>query len=143
MQFFEELGLIGLFLVSFLAATILPFSSEAILAIMVSDSKSLISLLVVASLGNILGGMFNYYIGHLGKLSWAEKYLKITKRDIDKWCIKIERFGSILAFFCWLPVIGDPLALALGYFRVSPLKVLIYLSLGKTLRYGVVIYLLT
>jgi membrane protein YqaA with SNARE-associated domain len=140
MQFLEDWGIFGLFMASFLAATFLPFSSEALFAYMVNEGKTVSVLILVATIGNSLGGLFNYWIGHMGKLEWAQKYLKISKESVDKWCLRIEKHGSLLAFLCWLPIIGDPLALALGYFRVSIGKVAFFLTLGKFIRYLVIVY---
>lgn len=141
MQFFEDWGLFGLFMASFLAATFLPFSSEALFAYMVNKGMNTELLIIVATIGNSLGGLFNYWIGHMGKLEWAQRYLKISKSAVDKWCHRIQSYGSLLAFLCWLPVIGDPLALALGYFRVSFVKVAIFLTVGKLVRYLVLVYI--
>ena len=143
MQFLEQWGILGLFLASFGAATILPFSSEALFAYMVSQGKSIYLLIFVATVGTSLGGLFNYWIGHLGNLSWAYKYLKISKESVYKWQNRLEKHGSVLAFLCWLPIVGDPLSLALGYFRVGFWKVALFLSLGKLCRYLFVYYVVT
>lgn len=143
MQIFQDLGVLGLFLASFLAATFLPFSSEAIFAYMVSQGDRIEILILVATIGNSLGGLFNYWIGLFGKLEWAERYLKITHEQIKKWQLKIEKRGSLLAFLCWLPIVGDPLALALGYFRVPFYKVAIFLTLGKMCRYLFIVYVVS
>jgi len=140
MQFLEEWGLLGLFIASFAAATILPFSSEALFAFLVSKGEQQYLLIFVATLGNSLGGLFNYWVGRLGKLDWASRYLKISSSNVLKWRNVLEKYGSLLAFLCWLPIIGDPLALALGYFRISFWKVLVFLSLGKLARYLVIYF---
>jgi membrane protein YqaA with SNARE-associated domain len=136
---FESLGLFGIFLISFLAATILPVSSElAVIAAVQKFDPTLI--LIFASLGNILGSCLNFYIGHIGKLDWAHKYLKVSYEQIHKWQKRISKYGNLLAFLCWLPVVGDIIAIALGYFRMSFKGFLVYMSLGKVLRYAVIIY---
>ena len=134
-QFIEELGYFGLFCASFLAATFLPFSSEAIFTAMGLNHFNPVVLVIVAGVGNTFGGMFNYLIGFFGKLDWAEKYLNISHYQILKWKKYFSKYGAGLAFFCWLPIIGDPLALALGYFKTSWKKVLIYMLIGKVIRY--------
>ena len=130
----ESLGLIGLFLATFLAATILPFSSEAILLFFLSKNVDPILCLTIATLGNSLGGLTNYVLGRLGNPLWLTyigvKQDKILKRE--KWAIK---YGSFLAFFSWTPFIGDPLLVVLGYFRSKPLPTLLWMTTGKLLRY--------
>jgi membrane protein YqaA with SNARE-associated domain len=143
MQFLEEISYLGLFISSFLAATFLPFSSEAIIsALYLKNQQTFLLLIIIASIGNTLGGMFNYAIGHFGKLEWAEKYLKIKQENLKRYQEIINKWGSLLAFFCWLPIIGDPLSLALGYFRVPWQKTLLFMLLGKVLRYLILLEIL-
>lgn len=141
MDFIQEYGAWGLFFISFAAATILPFSSEVFLysAVKIGLPKDVIFL--SASTGNFLGGVSCYYLGHLGKLSWCEKYFKISKDDIYRWQHRIQDFGPVLALLTWLPIIGDPLAVALGYFRCRPAYVFASMYVGKAARYVVVIWL--
>lgn len=135
------MDLIITFFGSFLAATVIPFSSEAILIGFLINGSPPLFLLLFATLGNSLGAMFNFYIGKLGHLVWAEKYLKIRKESIYKFQKNIIKHGALLGFFCWLPVIGDPLSLALGFFRVPFVKFVFSMCFGKFLRYFVIIYL--
>ena len=125
-----------IFLASFLAATILPFSSEALFVYLQYKGVNPLGLLLLASLGNFLGGLTCFYMGKLGKLEWCSKYLRIKKESIDKWQSKINKRGEMLALLCWLPAVGDPLAVGLGYFRCSLGKVAIYMFIGKFLRYA-------
>jgi membrane protein YqaA with SNARE-associated domain len=139
MEWWLEWGYLGLFFASFLAATILPFSSEVLLALMLDGSFSKMGVLVSATAGNWLGGVSSYILGYLAKWKWIEKLLRTKPADIHRFKEKIERFGSIIAFFCWLPFIGDVLAIALGVFRVHTTKVLIWMLVGKFLRYLVIV----
>lgn len=131
---------LSLFLSSFLAATFLPFSSEAVLGGLVLAQKPWFILLILATIGNTLGGMFNFIIGYYGKLAWASKFLKIKEEKVLEFQQKIEKYNSLLALFCWLPVVGDPLALALGYFKVDWKKTVFFMAIGKGARYGLLIY---
>ena len=132
--------LLSLFFTSFLAATFIPLSSEVLLGVLLNEGHSKVSLLLIANLGNTLGGVFTFYIGYFSKLEWAEKYLRIKKAELLKWQELIRKYGAFLSFFCWLPVIGDPIAMALGYFKVSIKKALVPMLLGKGLRYLFLIY---
>ena len=135
-----SLGYLGLFLASFLAATILPFSSEALLSFMLLKSYSFETCILVATLGNTLGGMTSYYLGLLGKWSWLEKYFKITQKQVEYYQAFTKRFQVALAFFTWLPIIGDALAVCLGYMRLSWRKVCFWMLVGKACRYLVLGY---
>lgn len=125
----------GLFASSFLAATILPFSSEALLVALLLAGYSPVTCVVMATLGNGLGGMSSYGLGHLGNMAWIERYLRVEAEQIQRLRKHVVRFGSLLAFFSWLPVVGDLIAVALGFFKVWPPGVAVYMFAGKALRY--------
>lgn len=138
MEFFT-IGYTGLFLICFFSATILTFPSEVFLAYMLGKGYDPLTCLVLASIGNSLGGLTNYGIGRLGNPKWLRKLgmdeVKIQKREA-----LIQQYGSWMALFSWVPIIGDPLVICLGFFRVSFFRVLVLLVLGKFLRYLLVIY---
>lgn len=135
-----EYGYIGLFIASFLAATILPFGSEFVFVTLIALGLDPWTCTIVASVGNWLGGMTNYYLGRLGKIEWIEKYLKIKKERIDKIQQWLEGKGAAMAFFSFLPVVGDIIAVALGYMRANIYVVNISMFSGKFLRYVLIMY---
>ncbi|MDR0825444.1 MAG: DedA family protein [Prevotella sp.] len=137
---FVEYGYIGLFLASFLAATILPFGSEVVFVGLLAVGLNGWTCVVVASTGNWLGGMTNYYLGRLGKIEWIEKYLKVKQEKIDKTRHWLEGKGAAMAFFSFLPVVGDIIALALGYMRANVYIVNISMLSGKFIRYVLIMY---
>ena len=137
---FAEYGYIGLFIASFLAATILPLGSEVVFVALLAAGLNGWACVVVASGGNWLGGMTNYYLGHLGKIEWIEKYLKVKKEKIDKMQHWLEGKGAMMAFFSFLPVVGDLIALALGYMRANIYIVNIAMFSGKFIRYILIMY---
>ncbi len=130
-----QYGYWGFFFASFLSATILPFSSELILTGLLVAGASPLYCLILGTLGNTLGGLTCYWMGLFGKEEWLYKYLRVSTEDIDKRKNWIQRFGAFAAFFSFLPVIGDVINVALGYFRVCWWKVAVYMSLGKFTRY--------
>ncbi len=140
-DFINSTGLFGVFFVCFLAATILPFSSEIFVVTALKLGLGKIDVFWAASIGNTLGGVTCFYLGHLGKLIWIEKYLKISKEKIYSFKHRVNQFGALLAVLCWLPIIGDPLAVALGYFRCHPLLTIPSMFIGKAARYVFVIWL--
>ncbi len=136
----ETLGLVGLFLGTFLAATILPFSSEALLLFFLSKGIQPSVCLGVAIIGNSLGGVTNYALGRLGNPLWLT-YLGVKIETIIKRENWVVKYGSWLAFFSWIPLIGDPLLVALGYFRSRLIPTFSWMVIGKSLRY-LLIYLI-
>lgn len=134
-----DLGLPGLFLASFLAATLLPFSSEALLLAMTQGPWSSAALLVTAGVGNTLGGLTNYLIGRWLAAGRPVGRLRQDPAKAERWRRTVERYGAWCALLCWLPVIGDPIALALGFFRTRPVPVAGLMFVGKVARYAVVI----
>ena len=110
METFVEWGYIGLFIASFLGATIIPFSSEMVFSLLIIKGYDFNLSLLVATIGNWLGGLSSYFLGRLGKWSTLEKYFRLKKDKIVKFKTNIDKWGSLLAFFCWLPIIGDPIA---------------------------------
>ncbi len=137
---FVEFGYIGLFLASFLAATILPFGSEFVFAGLIAMGMDAWVCVGIATVGNWMGGMTNYYLGSLGKMEWIEKYLKVSRERILKMQNWLEKKGAAMAFFSFLPAVGDIIALALGYMRANVYIVNISMILGKFIRYVLIMY---
>lgn len=135
MEFLYDYGLLGLFLASFLAATVLPFSSEALLSLMIAGNFDVALCIAVATLGNWMGGMSSYYLGRLGKWEWIEKYMRVKREKIEQWRQRMHRRGAVFAFFCWLPVVGDVFAVGLGVLRYNWEKTALFMLAGKFLRY--------
>jgi membrane protein YqaA with SNARE-associated domain len=137
---FVELGYVGLFSASFLAATVVPFSSEVVFSALVFGGLDAWTCVLVATLGNWMGGMTCYYLGLLGKMEWIEKYLGVKKEKIDKFTDKIHRHGDWIAFFSFLPGVGDIIAVASGFFRCNVWIVTVSMLAGKFARYIVWMY---
>ena len=135
-----ELGYLGLFIASFLAATVVPFSSEVVFSALVFGGLDPWICVVVASLGNWLGGMSSYFLGRLGKMEWIEKYLRVKREKIETYRERIQKYGDWFAFFSFLPGIGDIIAVASGFFRCRWWIVTISMLLGKFARYVVWMY---
>ena len=119
-DFFYQYGLFGLFIAGFLSGSIFPFNSEAVLTLLIYSGFDPISSLIAATAGNTLGGISIYYLGYLGKMEWIEKYAKVKKEKIHAILPKLERFGAVAATLSFVPIVGDLVILALGFFRISP-----------------------
>lgn len=135
-----DLGYFGLMIAAFLAATIVPFSSEAVFSALFYGGLDPWALVLWATIGNTTGGMTCYLLGRLGKMEWIEKWLKIKKEKIEKFETKFHKYGDWLAFFSFLPGIGDVIAVAAGFMRCRWWVALISMGLGKFVRYIVWMY---
>lgn len=133
----EELGLIGLFIGCFLAATVLPFSSDALyVGILFATGKPL-ACLVFGTLGNWLGGVTTYLLGRLAKFEWVEKTFKVKKETLEKQKKTIDRWGVWPALLSWVPGIGDVIAIAMGFYKSPALPTILLLLVGKLARFAV------
>lgn len=135
MESLIELGYWGLFIGSFLASTIVPFSADILLLGILTLEGNIVKCLFIATLGNWLGGLTSYWIGWCGKWSWIERGLKVKREQLEKQKHKINKYGVWLAFFAWLPFIGDIFAIALGFYKVQPVLSAIYMLIGRFLRF--------
>ena len=135
MESLKDLGLLGLFIGNFLAATVIPFSSDALYIAVLALMKRPMACFLVATAGNWLGSVVTYYIGRLGKWEWIEKWFKVKPETLAKQKEKIDKWGVWLALIAWVPFIGDVFAIALGFYRTKPLPTIILLLVGKALRF--------
>ena len=133
-------GYLGLFLSAFLAATILPLSSEAVLAALTAaEGANLFGLWAIASLGNTLGAFVNWLLGRFF-LHWQDRrWFPIKPDQLERASRWFQRYGAWSLLFAWLPVVGDPLTLLSGILRVNPWLFLALVATGKAARYAVVI----
>ncbi|NJA88311.1 DedA family protein [Rhodocyclus tenuis] len=121
----------GLFAASFLGATLLPGGSEAVLfAVLRHYPEQFWSALLLATLGNTLGGMTSWACGR-----WLPKWQRLeTLPQLER----LRRWGSPVLLLAWAPLIGDALCVAAGWLRLEWRQCLLWIALGKALRYGVV-----
>ena len=130
-------GYFGLFVASFLAATVIPLSSEALFVLMLFHFDPWICL-IVATAGNSLGGWLNYGLGYLGNPEWLAR-IRVKPAQIHRWKDKVNSYGVWLALFSWLPFVGDIMAVALGFFRADWKGSFFFIFVGKFLRYLVIL----
>lgn len=124
---FLDWGLFGLFVICFVSSTIIPFPSEAAVIYFLSTDESAFLVLSIATLGNSLGGSTNYFLGKFGR--------KFTSKNNPRAERFVQRFGVWSALFAWLPFIGDPLMLVLGFYKTPISLTLLLMTIGKGLRY--------
>ena len=129
------LGLLGLFIGTFLAATILPFSSDALYIAVLAATHDAAGCLIVGTLGNWLGSVVTYWMGWIARWDWLEKWFKVRRETLQKQKAKIDRYGVWLALICWVPFVGDVIAISLGFYRTPPVRTMLLLLVGKFLRF--------
>ena len=139
----ENLGLLGLFIGCFLAATVLPFSSDALYVAVLLATKEPAACLLLGSLGNWLGGVTTYFLRRLARWDWLEKTFKVKPETLEKQKKKIDKYGVWVALLSWVPFIGDVIALALGFYKSPAVWTIILLLVGKFGRFAVWTLLLT
>ena len=136
-----EVIYLSLFAISFLAATILPFSSELTLAGLIATSNyDNLFLLIVASLGNVLGSVVNWALGYYSRNLTIKKWFPFKETQIERSSKWFDKFGKLSLLFAWVPIIGDPLTLVAGLLRVRFIEFLILVSIGKVSRYFLIYY---
>ena len=133
------LELLSLAIASFLAATVLPFSSEAVLLSLVYSNKyPLLVVIAIASLANTLGAIVNYCLG-LQLSRWrSRRWFYFSDTDIERAGKLFNRYGLWSLAFAWLPIVGDALTLFAGAARAPFVLFLTWVALGKTARYFLV-----
>ena len=132
-----------LFTISFLAATVLPFSSELTLAGLIATSNyNNLFLLIVASLGNILGSIVNWTLGFYSRNLTTKKWFPFKETQIERSSKWFSKFGKWSLLLAWVPIVGDPLTFVAGLLRVRFLDFIILVAIGKVSRYLVVFYLM-
>ena len=128
---------LSLFVTAFLAATILPFSSEAAFLVAITNDMPTLNAMIFASTGNILAIIFNYYLGYF---LYEKTKIKMLSSKIGRGTYKYgHRFGYIALLFSWLPIIGDPLTVVAGLVRLKFVWFVIVAGTLRVLRY----YILT
>ena len=130
------IGYLSLFTISFLAATILPFSSELMLASMLSiENYNRTLLIAFSSLGNILGSIFNWVLGFYFIKLQNKKWFPFNQEQISKSSQWFEKYGKWTLLFAWVPIIGDPLTFVAGTMKTKFFIFLILVGIGKISRY--------
>ena len=129
-------------LISFLAATILPFSSEVVLTTMyLSNSFETYFLLIFASIGNIMGSITNWYLGKKITLFQNRKWFPVSREQLERSRQYFQKYGLWSLLLAWVPIIGDPLTLLAGVLKVRFGIFFVLVSISKISRYVFILYL--
>lgn len=133
-----QVGLASIFLISLVSATLLPLGSEpAVFAVIKANASLYWPAIILATLGNTLGGVIDYWLGYGAKQA-------IAKERESHWFGWLEKFGAKAMLLSWLPGIGDPLCTVGGWLKLPFLPCVLYMAIGKFARYlvmtGVLLY---
>lgn len=137
-QILAEWGCWGLFMAALAAGSIVPFSSEAVMAMLLGAGADPIGCLVAASAGNTLGGMTCYWIGSLGRPEWIAK-LGVDERRLARARKFVAGRGAAMGFFGFLPFLGEAIAVILGLMRADAWLTAGSMLVGKSLRYLIIL----
>ena len=130
----------GMFLSALLAGSILPFSSEVVMVALLTAGANPWVLFAAASAGNTLGGVTCYYVGRVASPEWVQRVFRIKDEHMQRAHVLVSRWGALMGFFCWVPVLGDAILVTLGVMRSRPLPTNLTMFLGRTLRYAFVLF---
>lgn len=140
LDFLSQYGYWGMLIAAFLAGSFFPFSSEAVMLGFMAAGLDNWPLIIYGTIGNVLGSLFNYGVGHLGLLDWVERYLHVKKKDLDK----AQRFmagrGAWMGFFAFLPILGSAITIMLGFMRSNFIISMLSITIGKLLRYVILVF---
>lgn len=133
-------GYWGMLISAFLAGSFFPFSSEAVMVGLQAAGLEPLPLVIYGTIGNILGSMFNYGVGRMGRLDWIERYLHVKKESLDKAQRFVGGRGAWMGFFAFLPILGSAITILLGLMKANIVISITSISIGKFLRYLLLVY---
>jgi membrane protein YqaA with SNARE-associated domain len=129
---------------AFLAATLLPASSEALLAgLVVAEAAPIALLLVIASGFNTAGSCLNWLLGRAAERFKSRRWFPVSSESLERAQVWYQRYGVWSLLASWVPVIGDPLTVAAGVMRTPIAMFVPLVALAKTARYAVIVWLLS
>jgi len=135
-----QFGPLGMFLAAFLAGSFFPFSSEAVMLTLMAMGVSPWQLVLYGTAGNVMGSIFNYGVGRMGKEEWFEKYLHVKPEHMDKARRFMRGRGAWMGFFAFIPILGSAITILLGLMRANIAITFLSITTGKLFRYILLIY---
>tara|TARA_R100000306_G_scaffold25596_1_gene28716 strand:- start:87242 stop:87679 length:438 start_codon:yes stop_codon:yes gene_type:complete len=130
---------LSLFVVAFVAATLLPASSEALLLSLRQQGYLLWALWLAATAGNTLGSCVNWWLGREILRFQHRRWFPVDEKKLERASGQFARFGSWSLLFAWLPIVGDPLTFVAGILRIRFDLFLLLVATGKAARYALVL----
>jgi membrane protein YqaA with SNARE-associated domain len=139
-SFIDNYGYLNLFILSFLASTVLPLGSEALVVALIYQGFSPFTVIMVATVGNYLGSCTTYYLGLKGR-PVLEKYLSTSPEKLEKSEKLFKKYGIYTLLFTWVPGVGDAITMVAGLTQLPFRSFSILVFLGKFGRYFAIAYL--
>lgn len=134
------LSLWALFFSAFGAATLLPLQSEAVLVgLLLRSPEAWLTLVVVATTGNVLGSIVNWWLGRAIEHLRGRRWFPVSPAQLQRAQLRYQRWGQWSLLLSWMPIIGDPLTLIAGIMREPFWRFLLLVTLAKSARYGVLV----
>ena len=137
-DFLKDYGYWGMALLSFLSGSVIPIASEALLVVLLGVGLNATWLIVVATVGNTLGGITCFMLGYLTDKQTVKRVFRISDKKMERADSLIQRYGYWAAVLSFMPIIGEAILVALGIMRVDKYKVSIVMAIGKFARYAFV-----
>jgi membrane protein YqaA with SNARE-associated domain len=137
--FIANYGYLNLFILSFLASTVLPLGSEALVIALVYQGFSPFTVVMVATAGNFLGSCTTYYLGLKGR-DVLERYLSPSPEKLEKSERLFNKYGIYTLLFTWVPGIGDVITMVAGLMQLPFRSFSVLVFIGKFGRYFALAY---
>ena len=135
-----QYGYAGMFVAAFLSGSVVPFSSELVMIGLIQVGLNPLVTILAGTLGNTLGSMTCYWVGLLGNMRWIERLFHVKPHQLERAERYVRGRGAWMAFFCFLPALGEAFAIVLGMMRANGWLVFLYMALGKLARYALLVY---
>lgn len=132
-------GGVGMFVAAFLAGSFFPFSSEVVMLGLLAAGVPADELLLWGTAGNVLGSLFNYGVGSLGREEWIVRWTKVQPDKLQRTLRHVRRYGAWAGLLAWLPLIGSVITVALGFLRVRLVYSMSTIAVGKYIRYWMLV----
>ena len=127
---------IGLFISAFVAATVLPMQSEAVLVgLLMAASHPISVLVIVATIGNVLGAVINWYLGRYLLKFKEKRWFPSSQHQLERAQNWYRRYGRWSLLGSWLPIVGDPLTVVAGLMREPLISFVVLVTIAKGTRY--------
>ncbi|MCI5917433.1 MAG: VTT domain-containing protein [Bacteroidales bacterium] len=139
-QLLTEYGYLGMLAAAFLAGSFFPFSSELVMVGLMAAGLDPLLLVVYGTVGNVLGSVFNYGVGYMGRIDWIEKYLHVRKEKLERTRRFLAGRGAWMGILAFLPILGSVVTIVLGLMRANMTITFISITIGKFLRYLLLVY---
>ena len=137
-DFLKDYGYWGMALLSFLSGSVIPIASEALLVVLLGVGLNAMWIILVATVGNTLGGITCFMLGYLTDKQTVKRVFRISDKKMERADSLIQRYGYWAAVLSFMPIIGEAILVALGIMRVDKYKVSIVMAIGKFARYAFV-----